>query len=791
MKKAILTFLLLTFLINVYAQTDFTQTVRGRVLDNQTEEPIVGATIKIIDSNPMQATTTDADGEFAIDNIVIGRQSIEITFIGYKPIVLRNLTIVVGKQTVLDIAMEESVVSLNNVVVKSNKNKAATNNKMAIVSARSFSVEETERYAGSLGDPSRMASNFAGVMSVSDQRNDIVIRGNSPFGLLWRLDGIDVPNPNHFGSLGSTGGPVSMLNNNLLANSDFFTGAFPAEYGNALSGAFDLNMRAGNNQKYEFLGQVGFNGFEVGLEGPFSKKSKASFIINYRYSTLALMKDLGVEVAGSAVPQYQDLTFKINIPRGKFGKLSIFGIGGMSYIEMLDSQGDSANFGFNGTDLRYGSDMAVVGLNHTAYLNKTTRLTTRLSASGTQITTKLDSLEHHGVDTSFRYYGNRTNEIRYFVSSEINKKLNKRDNFKIGAKFKALNVDYIDSVYVNDFEEYQKPFEDLNEYLLFTEAFAQFQHKFSDKLTANIGVHGQYLFLNEDFAIEPRFGLKWNFLPKHSINIGGGMHSQTQMTPLYFIQLTDTVTNIKARTLEDLKFSKAIHGVIGYNFFPTNNFRIKFETYYQHIYDVPITEENKQFSMLNTGDNFTTNAYVNMTNAGVGTNYGLELTLEKFLSNNYYFLITTSLFESTYEGWDGVERNTKFNGNYVINALGGYELSLGKKAILGFDLKGVYAGGQRFVPIDVEASKLAKKVQYNWEDAYKEKFDDYIAINLRVSFKLNGKKPLKHTQEWAVDISNITNQQNIFSKDWNAKTNEIQNVYQRGLFPMVTYRIVF
>ncbi len=396
MKKTFLTTLFVLIIFSVFAQNDYTQTIRGRILDSQTEEPIIGAAVKITDSDPMQATVTDVDGEFILENIAIGRQSVEITFIGYEPIFLRNLIIVSGKQTVLELKMEEKVVQIQNVVVKATSNKAKANNDMASVSARSFSVEETERYAGSLGDPSRMAANFAGVMSVADQRNDIVIRGNSPFGLLWRLDGIDVPNPNHFGSLGSTGGPVSMLNNNLLANSDFFTGAFPAEYGNALSGAFDLNMRAGNNQKYEALGQVGFNGFEVGIEGPFSKKSKASFIANFRYSTLELMNDMGVPVAGGAVPQYKDLTFKINVPRGKFGKLSIFGIGGLSYIEMLDSQGDSASFGFGNTDLRYGSDMAVVGLNHTYYFNKTTRFVTRLSASGSRINTKLDSLQHRG-----------------------------------------------------------------------------------------------------------------------------------------------------------------------------------------------------------------------------------------------------------------------------------------------------------------------------------------------------------------------------------------------------------
>jgi len=788
MKKTFLTSLLVVIIFSVFAQNDYTQTIRGQILDSQTEEPIVGAAVIITDSNPLKATVTDADGEFILKNITIGRQSVEISFIGYEPMFLRNLIIVSGKQTVLELKMEEKVVQIQNVVVKGTTNKATSINDMASVSARSFSVEETERYAGSLGDPSRMAANFAGVMSVADQRNDIVIRGNSPFGLLWRLDGIDVPNPNHFGSLGSTGGPVSMLNNNLLANSDFFTGAFPAEYGNALSGAFDINMRAGNNQKYEALGQVGFNGFEVGIEGPFSKKSKASFIANFRYSTLQLVNEIGIPVAGGSVPQYKDLTFKINVPRGKYGKLSIFGIGGLSYIEMLDSEGDDANYGYGGTDLRYGSDMAVVGLNHTYYINNTTRFVTRLSASGSRINTKLDSLHHRGVDTVFRFYGSQTDEIRYFASGELYKKINIKNNIKFGAKYRILNIYYLDSVYLDNFEKYVNQFDNLNDYMNFAEAFIQYQHKFSDDLTANVGVHAQYLFLNEDYAVEPRVGLQWKFLPKHSFNIGGGMHSQTHMTPLYFIELKDSITDVITQPLKDLKFSKAIHGVVGYDFFASQNFRIKAEGYYQHIYDVPITESNKQFSLLNTGDDFHDDAYFDLENKGTGTNYGLELTVEKFFNNNYYFLITTSLFESKYKGWDGIERNTKFNGNYVFNALAGYELQLGKKAILALDLKGVYAGGKRFIPIDVTESTNQGQLIYDREHAFESRHDDYFRINARLSFKLSAKHL---SQEWAVDIQNITNQQNIYSQRWNSATNEIETDYQQGLFPMMTYRILF
>ncbi len=379
--------------------------------------------------------------------------------------------------------------------------------------------------------------------------------------------------------------------------------------------------------------------------------------------------------------------------------------------------------------------------------------------------------------------------MRYFASGELHKKFNTKNNIKFGAKYKILNIDYLDSVYLNHLDKYVSQFDNLNDYMNFAEAFVQFQHKFSDDLTANVGVHAQYLFLNEDYAVEPRVGLQWKFLPKHSFNIGGGMHSQTHMTPLYFIEETDSITNKTSRPLQNLKFSKAVHGVVGYDFFASQNFRIKAEGYYQHVYDIPVSETNKQFSLLNTGDDFSEGAtYMDMENKGTGTNYGLELTIEKFFSDNYYFLVTTSLFESKYEGWDGVERNTKFNGNYVFNALTGYELQLGKKAILALDLKAVYAGGKRYIPIDVQASTDASDIRYDWEHAFEDRHDDYFRVNARLSFKLSAKHL---SQEWALDIQNLTNHQNIYSQSWNSATNEIQTDYQQGLFPMMTYRLMF
>ncbi|MFT6717310.1 MAG: hypothetical protein ACJA0Q_001962, partial [Saprospiraceae bacterium] len=252
-----------------------------------------------------------------------------------------------GKELILDVSMEESVTKLNEVKIKISKNTSGANNENVVVSNIKLNPQQTQKFAGTFQDISRTAANYAGVVPAGDQRNDIIVRGNSPIGVIWRLDGVNIPNPNHFGTLGTTGGPVSMLNNNNLAASDFLTGAFPAEYGNGIAGAFDLKMRKGNNEKHEFMGQFGFNGLELGAEGPLSKNSKASYMVNYRYSTLGIFDALGVSFGVPAIPQYQDVAFKVDLPtKGKGGRFQLFGIGGVSHIDLLDSKRDPEEWTF-------------------------------------------------------------------------------------------------------------------------------------------------------------------------------------------------------------------------------------------------------------------------------------------------------------------------------------------------------------------------------------------------------------------------------------------------------------
>nr|NQU93961.1 TonB-dependent receptor [Bacteroidota bacterium] len=626
-QKISILFLILFNALTIFSQNEvYEQTIRGRVLDKVTRSPLPGATIIIPGTDPLVGTTTDIDGYFRLDHIPVGRINLSVSYMGYESVVLNNILLTSGKELIMDIELEEKVITTEEVVITARFEKDKPLNKMATVSARSFSVEESSRFAGSLNDPSRMAANYAGVVIVDDSRNDIIIRGNSPLGLLWRLDGIDIPNPNHFGSLGTTGGPVSILNNNLLTNSDFFTGAFPAEYGNAISGVFDLQMRTGNNEKREYTGQIGFNGFEVGLEGPFSKKNKSSYLASYRYSTLRAFHALGIDfVAGSSVPDYQDLSFKLDFPTKKWGRFSVFGIGGKSKIRLYDSEKDEDEFswGLAGTDTDYSSEMGAVGLSNTFFFDENSRLRTNLSLQGARSLASVDSIVTLDPLAKSDYYDSDFREIIYSFSSHLAHKFSSRNNIIGGVIIERYDVRYVDSVFD---ESIFKIRTNANGFLNLYQAYFQWQHKFSKELVLNSGLHWQQFSLNSSWSLEPRVGLSWELKPSHTLSFGYGLMSQTQPKMNYFTR-TKLPDSTFVETNRGMGFSRSHQVVLGYDHHLSGPVRIKVETYYQYLFNIPVKESFPEFSLINEGDYFAITLEDSLLNRGAGHNYGLELTL--------------------------------------------------------------------------------------------------------------------------------------------------------------------
>jgi len=781
-------FILMLLPSALYSQT-INQTIRGKVTDKDSNQPLPGATVVLQNTNPVIGVVTNLDGEYVINNVPIGRQSLSISFIGYHSSEVKNILLQSGKELIVNVEISEKVENLDVVEVKAYSQNGRAMNEMAPVSARSFSIEQTERFAGSLGDPARMVGNYAGVVMQNDSRNDIIIRGNSPIGVIWRLDDIEIPNPNHFGAIGTTGGPVSMLNNNLLSNSDFFTGAFPAQFGNGISGAFDLKMRSGNNQKTEYTGQIGFNGFEFGIEGPFSEKSKASYIINGRYSTLALMHKIGFGTGtGSAIPYYQDVTFKVDLPTEKAGKFSVFGIFGNSSIDLGADIEDTAATSYNMADQRtkFSASQNVVGISNLYFINQKTRVKTTLSGQLASDKAEVDiyKLSENRMQEFFR---SSNTQSKITLASHVKSKIDNKNNFGAGVSISLNNINFYDSVFIKRFNRFI-PLHNTNDNYLTYRAYAQYQYKFTDDFSLFAGVNGLAYSINTDFAIEPRAGLEWKLNSKQSLTLGYGKHSQLQPAATYFLQYNDTINNQYLLTNKNIGLTKADHLVLGYSFQLFNNFRLKAETYYQNIYNVPVSPSFPEFSMINAGEFFNIPSTDSLQNTGKGENFGVELTLEKTLQQGYYVLFTTSLFNSKYTGYDGVWRNTAFNSNYIFNVLAGYEFKIQSKSFLTFDIKAVYSGGKRYIPVNLTESIADDEIAYDYTDAYLNKFDDYFRLDFRIGYKLNGKRL---NQEWAMDLQNLTANQAPFLQGYNSNKKEIYYSYQQGFYPMFLYRIQF
>ena len=605
---------------------DLTQTIRGEIVDQDTRMPLIGATVVVVNSDPILGASTDFDGRFEIQNVPLGRTDLVVKYLGYEPKSIPQIDVGSAKQVVLKIEMLESTTSLQEVVVQAKKDPSRPNNEMSLVSTRSFSLEQSERFAASMNDPGRMALSFAGVNLTDDVTNEISIRGNSPKGLLWRLEGVDIPNPNHFGSLGSTGGPVGIINNNTLDKSDFFTGAFPSMYGNATAGVFDLSLKSGNNKKTELTGQIGFNGFEGGIEGPFSKNSRASYLVYYRYSAVALIQEAGLSVGtGSAVPYYQDLTFKLNFPT-KNGNWTAYGIGGKSNIIFEYDPNDTSNF-FNDGSQRVNteSEMGIIGVNYLRRFSKNAYAKFNVAANTASLEINVDTADALGND--FKVYNDNSRISKIAAHSFYAKKFGAKNNIKIGNNTQQIHSKLSDSTFDTDISAYRiLRNEDEKTYLI--QNYVQWQHRVRNNFVINSGINHQYFALNNKHSIEPRFGMSYNYKWRHKFAAAVGLHHQIQPYQLYYVR-TRQASGQQTQTNLDLDFTRSMHYVVSYEFLPVGQWHFKAEAYYQSLSNLPVENHSSSYSAINEGADFNSPSRDSLVNKGYGSNIGMEFTIER------------------------------------------------------------------------------------------------------------------------------------------------------------------
>lgn len=772
-----------TFLISLsLTAQNFTQTVRGQVVDKISQTSLPGATLIIINSNPLIGTTTDIDGNFKLNNVPVGSISLKISFVGYKERLLPNISVNAGKEVVLNIPIEEDILQMEEIVVTPDIEKNKPLNEMAVVSARTFSVEETRKFSAAFNDPARTVVSYAGVVSPEDGNNAISIRGNSPYGLLWRMEGVDIPNPNHFANVGTSGGGISILSSQLLTNSDFMTGAFPAEYGNALAGVFDLNLRKGNNEKREYTIQGSFLGTDLAVEGPFSKGYRGSYLVNYRYSTLSFLSNLGVNV-GDAITNFQDLSYHFYLPTNKLGNFSLFGFGGLS-DQKQDAELDSTKW--NEEYLRYNSkyfsNTGAAGLKHLFNIGDNTYLQSTVMISGNDNGYQEFRLDDN-YSPQFQYRQKYINKKMTF-STVLNHKFNAKNSIRSGAYYNK----YYYNLNLRDYNEETKIIDEqlkANSEAGTIQLFSQWNHRFTEQLTLNVGFHYLQLIDNHSESLEPRASLKFALDDKQSLSVGYGLHSQIQPIGVYEAEVRDGLGNI-SQPNKNLGLNKSHHFVLAYDRALSQYTRVKAETYYQRLFNIAVKNDPASpISTLVVEQGYLVDPLVNK---GTGRNYGLELTLEQFFHNNTYFLLSSSLYDSKYKALDNVLRNTRFNGNFAFSLTAGKEYNWEKNRTFGLNVRTIYTGGFRETPIDFQKSKQLGQTEYIESLAFTEQRPNYFRTDFRVSIKRN--RP-HSTSTLSLDIQNVTNQQNLGGEYYEARTGEIKKWYQLSLLPVLSYRIEF
>lgn len=811
MKSAYIFAVIFLLSIGALAQSPLSQTIRGKIADVDSESPLFGVTIFIPGTDPILGAVTDVKGNFRLNNVPVGRITLQVNYLGYESQTLTNITVTSGKEVILDIRLKESMIKLDEIVVTANDIKGEPLNEMALLSARSISTEETSRYAGGFNDPSRIMSNFAGVTSTQDGSNDIIVRGNSPKYVQWRLEGIQITNPNHFADQSAVGGAVSTLNNNLLSSSDFYTGAFTAEYGDALSAVYDVKFRTGNNEKLESVLGVGLLGTDITLEGPLKKGYGGSFILNYRYSTASLIGELGlVDING--VPRFQDAAMKLVLPTKNIGTFSLFSLGGLSSFlfedvkpDIWETPGNRSMRADISEDFDKGAHLLNSGINHTLQLTKNSFINTTLLYSTEGVDDKIFEARHIDIfddqgmflrDSTVNRTQNFTSALQkntYRVASTYHHKFDARNKIEVGTKYALFGYNFNQSQFTQTPSD-RRMLVDFNEHIATLRNFISWKYRFSDDLTIVSGLHNMNVLFNNKSTLEPRIAMSWSINENSALKIGYGMHSNMESVHNYFTQVEQADGSLQ-EVNRDLGLLKAHHYVLGYERFLNKNLKANIEFYYQDLYNLPVENDpNSFYATINEGLEFT---YVDLINEGTGRNYGLEVTLERFFNNNYYYMVNTSIYESKYTPLDGQERNTRYNGNFLFNFLFGKEFTnLGNKGnkTFGVNAKVFFAGAQKIIPLlrDESGNLIVDPENDRYWDyarAYEQGLDNPYQVIISGSYKWN--KP-QASHELFLNLDNITNKKGRISEYYDAdESGSVGYLTQFGFFPNLMYRVYF
>jgi len=799
MKKHLLFFVFSCFAIFSLAQAPG-QTLRGTVTDSDTGEPLTGASISLLKSAASTGTSSTLSGNYFIEALPVGRYQVQFSHLGYETQTIAEVLVESGRETVLNVQLREQPKELQEVVVKAPSNTPSN----APLNRLTFSVEEQFRFPGTNFDPARLAMAYPGVAGENDGTNVISVRGNSPNALQWRLEGVEIVNPNHTANAGTfgdrptgAGGGVTILSAQLLGTSNMYTGAFPAQYGNSIGGIMDMYFRKGNDQRHELIAQAGFIGIEAATEGPISSHQSPptgqavtnhqspSFLLNYRYSFTGLLTAMGADF-GDEETAFQDVAFHVSLPSAKAGQhapsgFTLFGLGGKSSTLYRSPNPDSATMDKERFNIDFQSKMGALGMTHVLPLGKSSVLRTVAIASALEHDRTADFIE-----TGERWEDDHLGQQKLSFSSVLTKKINAKHRVKVGVEASS-DADEVHSFFKNDFVNFSDGI-DTTSWLV--QPFVDW-HLTLGKTKIEAGLHAS-VYSADAILLEPRLNIAQLLGGAGTVSLAYGMHSQR--LPSYILASGYLGKNANAVVAHHLTF--------GYQFDVNKSLIIKAEAYGVVLSNIPVfTNGETAVSSLNLTD--FSQAYlgarqvsqtVKVGDYGNGLNYGLDISIQKYFTDKFYGLLSGSLYRSQFSAdppsWTRRDNlfPTRFDGRHTLNLTAGREFSKqknGKTIINGISGRVAWLGGFRESQIDVVQSKAVGYTVFDQENPFSEKLDDYFRIDLRLYKKWN---KVGRNSMLSLDIQNLTSRKNDQYHYYDSVQDKVLLKKQLGLIPILTWR---
>ena len=746
-----------------FATAQITQTIRGSVTDATTNKPLVGASVQIIDiqnkvsstDESLPKTVSDTEGVFRLEKMPVGRYTLQVSFVGFETVSVSELLLESGKEMVLDISLNSLAINVNEVTV--------TGQRIREVSpVNGIRNERLSRFPATFNDPARLLTYLPGATSDNDQGNNISVRGSTPNMNQWYLEGAEIVNPNHLSNAGTAsdratvnGGGVLIPGFNVMESTQVYKGSMSADMGGALTSVMDIRLRKGNNEHHETQVSLGLIGLEAGTEGMFSKKSKASYLIHYRYSTIGLLAKLGVPL-GDEEQQYQDLTVNLNFPTKKIGTFNVFGMYGASdniftHLPIkTDWETDK-----DSQDINFTNKMGVFGLRHEVTVGQRGRLSTVVAYSALENQRTAVGFGMNNVAVRSTDYKNAPSKL--FLKSVYNYMLNAKNSLKIGMSARKDDFNYNE---ISKDGANKLAYTD-NVASWWLQPSAEWQRQIDKNCTLQAGVRlvqWNYLPNNKksETSVEPTMNLQYRLPNSSSINVGYSKSSQMVSPMLYLI--SEQSANQLRLPFYSEAITKSDNVNASYNFKLSKSLNANVEVYYQNI-------SKASTLSLNIFDAGIYNSFISE-----GRNAGIEIDLQQKLIKGFYWRANASFYDSKYKsGTTWVD--TRFNGHYITNGLIGKEWTRGsqKNRFLGVNAHVILRGGY----LDAYTGKQLK---------------DYFRTDLNVYWK---KSHTRYSSTVQLDLQNVTNQLNEGWRYFDYHKGSVQTKYQLGLIPNLAYKVEF